>query len=279
MGIKVKENHDYRWNQKQEILTKSSVIENIAADADKSFTAASPEITAAKKTAELAKEMVISNLQRMYHEAKEQKRADSSQDSNQNSFLFSAMLCSVFVTIIITILPSLIQIAGITAVISGICPQKNPIVEAAEHELSVSLFNIGGQKYKDWYGADDNWCAMFVTYCANECGYIEDGTMPRIASVSEMSTWYKENGQWADAGDYMPKAGDIIFFQNSASHVGIVVEADRDRGTVYTIEGNTGTSLTRPYHKGSHVKKKSYPFTHAKISGYGLPAYPGTGNY
>lgn len=33
--------------------------------------------------------------------------------------------------------------------------------------------NVGGQPYWSWYGFNSRveWCACFVSWCANECGY------------------------------------------------------------------------------------------------------------
>lgn len=58
------------------------------------------------------------------------------------------------------------------------------------------------------------------------------------------------------------------------SHTGLVVDYDPETKTVTTIEGNTGTSDTTPYHKGSRVKEKRYPLTYRTIAGYGTPEYP-----
>ncbi len=148
------------------------------------------------------------------------------------------------------------------------------IVEVAKRELEDSSNNIGGLKYKNWYGINGDWCAMFVSYCANECGYIDAGIMPKQAAVRYMAAWYQDNSQWmSKESGYEPKPGDIIFFQNGMSHVGIVIAYDTENKMIYTIEGNTGKSNTNPYHAGSQVKEKHYPLTYKKISGYGLPNY------
>lgn len=128
--------------------------------------------------------------------------------------------------------------------------QEVTIVDAAKNELSHSSENIGGQKYKDWYGTDGNWCAMFVSYCADMCGYLDEGIMPKSESVSNMADWYKGKGLWKDAGSYIPKPGDIVFFQNNMSHVGIVIEYDSSIKMIKTIEGNTGavnTTINQPH--------------------------------
>ena len=149
------------------------------------------------------------------------------------------------------------------------------IVAVARKEASEAEDNIGGGKYKTWYGMDDNWCAMFVSWCANECGYIDSGTMPKTASVANMKAWYMQKGQYyAKESGYEPKAGDVILFGNGRSHTGLVVDYDPETKTVTTVEGNTGASGTTPYHKGSRVKEKKYPLTYNTIAGYGTPEYP-----
>lgn len=149
------------------------------------------------------------------------------------------------------------------------------IIAVARQEAAEAEANIGGGKYKAWYGMDDNWCAMFVSWCANECGYIASGIMPKTASVANMKAWYQQKGQYyAKESGYEPKAGDVILFGNGRSHTGLVVEYDPETKTVTTIEGNTGTSGATPYHKGSRVKEKKYPLTYHTIAGYGTPEYP-----
>lgn len=149
------------------------------------------------------------------------------------------------------------------------------IVAAARQEIEASDDNIGGMKYKKWYGMDADWCVMFLCWCANECGYIESGIIPRTASVAYMESWYKDQKLYhTRESGYVPKAGDIIFFSNGGSHAGLVLDFDDETSTIITGEGNTGNSGMVPYHKGSRVKEKRYPLTYTRISGYGTPRYP-----
>ena len=41
----------------------------------------------------------------------------------------------------------------------------------------------GGQPYWSWYGFSSRveWCAIFVSWCANQCGYIDAGIVPKFA--------------------------------------------------------------------------------------------------
>lgn len=151
----------------------------------------------------------------------------------------------------------------------------NRIVVVARQEERKAEENIGGQKYKDWYRLDADWCAIFVSWCADQCGYINSEIMPNTAGVDVMKQWYEDKGLYhTKESGYEPKIGDIIFFGNGVSHVGIVSDYNAEDGIVTTIEGNTGKSDTVPYHKGSRVKETWYPITYKQIIGYATPEYP-----
>ncbi|WP_322203339.1 CHAP domain-containing protein [Acutalibacter intestini] len=135
------------------------------------------------------------------------------------------------------------------------------------------LGNVGGQPYWSWYGfnARVEWCACFVSWCANECGYLDAGVIPRTAGCISGSNWFKDRGLWQD-NSYEPRPGNIIYFDwdnkgNSgpqdglADHVGIVEKVEN--GMVYTVEGNSGDSC----------RENRYAIDHYEIYGYGTPAY------
>ena len=136
------------------------------------------------------------------------------------------------------------------------------IVEVALTQLG----NEGGQPYWSWYGFDGRveWCACFVSWCADQCGYIESGIIPKFAGCVDGSNWFKGNGQWQDR-NYEPQAGDIIFFDwegdGETDHVGIVEKCEN--GVVYTVEGNSGDAC----------RQKQYTVGSSSIYGYGVPAY------
>ena len=83
------------------------------------------------------------------------------------------------------------------------------ITEVAAQEIG----NIGGEKYWRWYGFSGHvaWCACFVSWCADQCGYIDAGILPRFSVVDDGITWFKDHNQWQGRG-YVPAPGDIIFF-------------------------------------------------------------------
>ena len=136
------------------------------------------------------------------------------------------------------------------------------IVEVALTQLG----NEGGQPYWSWYGFGGRveWCACFASWCADQCGYLESGIIPKFSLCSDGVNWFKGKRQWQDK-NYEPQAGDLIFFDwgndGSIDHVGIVEKCEN--GTVYTVEGNSGDAC----------KQQSYPVGSNSIYGYGCPAY------
>lgn len=72
--------------------------------------------------------------------------------------------------------------------------------------------NIGGQPYWSWYGFSSRveWCAVFVSWVANQVGYIEKGIIPKFSVCETGANRFKVQGRWKN-NTYIPKPGDIIF--------------------------------------------------------------------
>lgn len=200
--------------------------------------------------------------------------SQAGENNNLILILVAAIICiTVMLTSLTVTMQAAVDASGGQGDNNGtVCKQ---IVEAAQNELNDADKTVGGYRYKNWYGMDANWCAMFVSYCADKCGFIEKGIMPKTASVAASKQWYINNNLYHDAASgYVPKAGDIIIFGNGMSHTGIVTGYNPETKKLTTIEGNSGRSSTTPYHKGSHVKEHTYSITYSKIAGYGTPQYP-----
>ena len=148
------------------------------------------------------------------------------------------------------------------SVLYGIGRGSGDIVEIAAEQIG----NVGGAPYWSWYGFSSRveWCACFVSWCANEAGYIESGVIPKFSYCPTGVQWFKDAGLWQDRG-YVPQPGDIIFFDwggdGTSDHVGIVESCDGS--TVKTIEGNSGDTCQR----------MSYSINSSSILGYGVPLY------
>ena len=139
----------------------------------------------------------------------------------------------------------------------------------------AQIGNEGGDKFWKWYGFEEHvhWCACYVSWCANECGYIDKGIIPKFSVCSDGISWFKEKKEWHDRGEsYYPIVGDIIFFDwyddngnqdGTSDHVGIVTRTDMDNRNIYTIEGNTSNMCA----------ERMYSFDDLQVMGYGSPKY------
>ncbi len=156
------------------------------------------------------------------------------------------------------------------AVLYGIYGSDDMIVQVALTQIG----NIGGEPYWSWYGFGSRveWCACFVSWCADQCGYIENGIIPKYAGCVNGVNWFRDRGQWAD-NSVEPTPGMIIFFDwddpdgsagpqdGESDHTGIVEKVEN--GYIYTVEGNSGDSC----------RENRYPVGYYEILGYGIPAY------
>lgn len=121
----------------------------------------------------------------------------------------------------------------------------------------------GYSRYGAWYGDPyGDWCAMFVSFCLH---YAE---VP-IPYGAYCPGWISSlSGIYHSASDYLPKKGDIIFFDYEgdgiSDHVGLVTEVYED-GSIKTIEGNSSNC----------VQYVSYSLGYGGIMGYAeLPENP-----
>ena len=110
-----------------------------------------------------------------------------------------------------------------SAVLYGITIGDGEIVTMALSQVG----NAGGEPYWSWYGFDGRveWCACFTSWCADQCGYLESGIIPKFSLCSDGVNWFKGKGQW-QGKNYEPQAGDLLFFDwrndGSIDHVGIM---------------------------------------------------------
>ena len=105
-------------------------------------------------------------------------------------------------------------------------------------------------KYNDWFygraGAEAPWCAIFVSWCAAQCGLIDSRLYRKDAGVTTTYSYMtKENGfasySWREVkqlggGAYSAVPGDLFFFEGMG-HIGIVTNV-----TETSIEVTHGNS-------------------------------------
>jgi hypothetical protein len=159
-------------------------------------------------------------------------------------------------------------------------------------DTALGEINKGGTTFQDWAKiGDSNWCAAFVSWCAEQVGndsvpcfmnvistdeksgvgqYAADGRFMLTMDVSKFEKGVGLNDKAKKYEgyfnpDYAPQSGDVVFFRwdDDDYHVGLVLFADPNSDYIYTIEGNTSGE-----NSGSQVavkrRHKSYIF------GYGV---------
>lgn len=123
----------------------------------------------------------------------------------------------------------------------------------------------GYTRYGAWYGNDyGDWCAMFASFCLHYAD-VPEAVFPEASGVYAWTVALIDLELYADAEDYIPTAGDIVFIDNSesdgqADHVAVVTEVDEDSETITVIEGNCSDM----------VMENTYDFSDSSLVGYGV---------
>ena len=144
--------------------------------------------------------------------------------------------------------------------------EPNGAPEGGRYNKYNALFNHGGY----------DWCGCFITWCARQAGVSTD-VIPNICLTTAMVQFYQNQGVWHDSS-YVPKAGDLIFFDSSGSgyvsHVGLVTGVED--GYILTKEGNTGSSGGGQVGstKNLPVGSTGLPQYGRHIYGFASPNYP-----
>lgn len=116
----------------------------------------------------------------------------------------------------------------------------------------------GYTRYGAWYGTPYmDWSAAFVSFCLNYAGADPTQTPGNIGADAMAELW-KNQERFTPAGEYVPHAGDIVFFTNNTA--AIVTE-------VY----NTTFSLIRG-DMGNAVGTDSMLLNDVSIAGWGMTA-------
>ncbi len=140
--------------------------------------------------------------------------------------------------------------------------QRESFMSMAVSQLGYRERFQNGTKYGTWYGLPNQpWCAMFISWCAQQAG-VPESVIPKFASCPTGASWFKQRGLWRTR-EYTPQAGDLLFIGSGSSvdHVAIVESADES--TVYTIEGNSTNEMVE-----RRERKRD-----GSILGYATPQY------
>ena len=118
----------------------------------------------------------------------------------------------------------------------------------------------GYTRYGAWNGTPyGDWSAPFISFCLHYAGVKE---IPPQADCSAWKSVLTDRNIYKAPADYVPKAGDIIFFDweedGNVDHMGLVENVvDTD---VITIEGDSTDSVTQ----------NKYSLFDSRIAGYGI---------
>lgn len=145
---------------------------------------------------------------------------------------------------------------------------------SADHKLIVDTYNSHqplARGYKLKY--TDAWCAGFVSAIA----IMTDMTdiIPTEVGAQEQLVLFQKLGEFTEKDDYVPKVGDIIYYdwddsgygdnKGRADHVGIVESLGSYSFTV--IEGNMTVNGV------SQVGRREVDYDQRFIRGFGVPNY------
>ncbi len=166
------------------------------------------------------------------------------------------------------------------------------IVRVALSQVGVVETGTNNVLYNTWYyghtvnGDDFPWCAAFVSWCADQCGFTANNIIPRTAWCGTFGEFYGAQGRKFSVTDtsFTPQPGDLIIRGGNA-HVGIVEKYED--GVLYTIEGNSGAGISDVNNNGGCVARHAYgdkaPATNTIVGAwystgyYCRPAYPSMG--
>ncbi len=147
---------------------------------------------------------------------------------------------------------------------------KYCIINVARAEVGYRESGTNITKYGSWYGSQNEWCAMFVAWCANQAN-ISTTIIPKTASAPGMKNTFAQKGRFylsqSQGGSTAPMAGDIFFEGTSANgvqHVGIITSVDSNN--IYVVDGNCDNKVN------SHAISR----TASNFVGFARPQYAST---
>lgn len=144
------------------------------------------------------------------------------------------------------------------------------IINIAKAEIGYTESGTNITKYGSWYGLQNKWCAIFVSWCANQAN-VATTIIPKTASAPDMKNTFSQKGLFylsqSQGGSTAPQAGDLFFEGTSSSnisHVGIITSVDSNN--IYVVDGNCSNKVN------SHSISRSA----SNFVGFARPQYAST---
>lgn len=115
----------------------------------------------------------------------------------------------------------------------------------------------------------DAWCAATVSAMAAKCGFL-DIVPAECSCVRQIALWQKM-GRWVENDAYVPKVGDIIYYDWDDSGKGDNTGASDHVGIVCAVNGNNLRIIEG--NKADTVGYRDIQVNGKFIRGYGIPDY------
>ena len=126
---------------------------------------------------------------------------------------------------------------------ANLSPTRQKIINLAKTEFEAQS---AGTKFSK--GAEEPWCANFVSYIMNQAGAPLKNPHTggwRIPGTFTLREYYEANGRFKPANSgYQPLPGDVAIYRNSpvfGDHTNIVLK--NDNGVLTTVGGNEANRI------------------------------------
>lgn len=115
----------------------------------------------------------------------------------------------------------------------------------------------------------DNYCATTISAAAIKAGLTD--IIPRECSCGKMVEMFKKMGRWQENDAYIPKVGDVVFYDWDDSGKGDCNGWPEHVGYIAAVSGNTITVIEG--NKAGKVAYRTITVNARYIRGYGIPDY------
>lgn len=125
------------------------------------------------------------------------------------------------------------------------------IVEIAKGEIGCAPTADNHLKYWDFFGYTGGWCAMFVSWCANQAN-ISTSVIKKDGDPIGHKKFFDEQNNYYPSENFEPKPGDIFFSGGTyekPGHIGIVEKVEKEGNEIkkiWVIDGNWSNKVS--YH-------------------------------
>ena len=144
---------------------------------------------------------------------------------------------------------------------------------AGTHKAIVDVYNAHkplARGYAVKY--TDSWCATFVSAVAIKADCTD--VIPLECSCQQQIELFKKLCSWVENDSYVPKAGDIVYYDWNDTGKGDNAGWSDHVGIVEKVSGNNITVIEGNYHDS--VKRRIIAVNAKNIRGYGVPKYGDT---